>query len=64
MAIKNYQHKTNGRIDTNTIIYVLRGNNRIVFTNGILKRDIDTRNGRGKEFLQQRLAFGVVEEKE
>lgn len=63
MAIKQYQHKTDGRNDTNPIIYVLRGNNRVIFKDGILKTDIDTLNGRAKIFLQQRLAFGIVEEK-
>ena len=64
MAIKRYQHKTKGRNDTNTIIYNLRGNNRVVFENGILKGDIDIMNARAKEFLQKRLASGMIEEKE
>ena len=64
MAIKQYQHKTDGRNDTNMITYVLRGNNRVIFKDGILSGDIDAMNARAKEFLQQRLAFGIVEEKE
>ncbi len=64
MATKTYQHKTDGRNDTNTITYVLRGNNRVVFKDGILEGDIDTMNDRAKDFLQKRLASGIVEEKE
>ena len=64
MAIKEYQHKTDGRNDTDTVIYVLRGNNRVIFKDGILRGDIDAMNGRAKEFLQLRLTFGIVEEKE
>ncbi len=63
MAIKRYQHRTNGRNDTNTIIYNLRGNNRVVFENGILKGDINALNPRAKKFIQQRLASGIIEEK-
>lgn len=63
MAIKQYQHKTDGRNDTNTIIYNLRGNNRVVFKDGVLKSDIDTMNARAKEFLQKRLEHGIIEEK-
>lgn len=63
MATKRYQHKTNGRNDTTTIIYDLRGNNRVVFKDGILEVDIDTMNDRAKAFLQKRLENGIVEEK-
>ena len=64
MAIKQYQHKSDGRNDTDTVIYVLRGNNRVIFKDGVLRGDIDIMNDRAKEFLQQRLTFGIVEEKE
>lgn len=63
MAIKSYQHKTDGRNDTNTIIYNLRGNNRVIFKDGILRGDIDAMNARAKAFLQKRLEHGIVEEK-
>jgi hypothetical protein len=62
MAIKQYQHKTKGRNDTTAIIYNLRGNNQVIFKNGVWRGDIDAVNARAKKFLQQRLEHGIIEE--
>ncbi len=63
MATKQYQHTTNGQNDTTLIIYNLRGNNRVIFKDGVLKVDINAMKDRAKAFLQKRVEHGIVEEK-
>jgi len=63
MAIKRYQPDAR-TIDNNTHIYNLRGGVRVEFTNGVCEVDLDKVHPRAKEFMEKRVTFGIVEEKE